>query len=379
MGIQNRTKEVIHTLEIFPMTQMEETLQPQPDTGMGGKNSLSKNMEIGKGSRIHSKGVFPSIQKREQREEIIRETKDLSILELKRRGNSIHREIGGRIKRKHNRVNTSRTGQMVQSNVYNFEASLEMEEKSGCERTEQGDTNNSFQDEWNRSSQIFKKERRLGNNLRSKISLSPPNSISTTQTIHIIRSNKESLLIQSNALRNAALPNLHRTSTSNGSNEDTERVRHKNFELRRRSAPPTLEQRKIARINIDNNEYLRNIWMDNSLREMRNRTKTTDQLLRMDLELEKDVHKDDRPKKTGITLIIKEICQPNRETSPDQDQVSSINNRLIEFFKSPGKRSFSLPKVNGLSKDVSIEKQRRERAYDSILTKSSMSFIGGRE
>ncbi|KAA6367911.1 MAG: hypothetical protein EZS28_036560, partial [Streblomastix strix] len=36
MGIQNRTKQEIHTLEIFPRTLMEQTLQPQPDTGMGG-------------------------------------------------------------------------------------------------------------------------------------------------------------------------------------------------------------------------------------------------------------------------------------------------------------------------------------------------------
>jgi hypothetical protein len=37
----------------------------------------------------------------------------------------------------------------------------------------------------------------------------------------------------------------------------------------------------------------------------------------MDLRLGKDVHKDDRSKETGTTLLIKEIYQPNRETSPD--------------------------------------------------------------
>ncbi|KAA6393744.1 MAG: hypothetical protein EZS28_010734 [Streblomastix strix] len=322
-------------------------------------------MEISKRSGIHSIGVFLSIQKRGQREKIVRETEDLFVLGLKRKGNSIHRKIGRRIKRKYDRINTSRTGQMIQSNVYNSETSLKMEKNSGCERTEQGGTNNSFKEEWNRLSEGFNKERRLGNKLRFKIILSTPNSISTTQTIPCIRSNWESLLIQSNAIRNATVPNLLRTSTSNGSNEDTERVKHKNFELRRRSAPPTLEQRKIARIHIDNNENLRNIWMDNSLREMRNRTKTTDQLPSVDLGLEKDVHKDDRPKETRITLFIKEIFQPNRETSPDQDQVSSINIRQTEFSKSPIRRSFSLPKVNGLSKDESIEEQRMEREYDS--------------
>ncbi|KAA6382295.1 MAG: hypothetical protein EZS28_022177 [Streblomastix strix] len=106
-----------------------------------------------------------------------------------------------------------------------------MEENSGCERTEQGDTNNSFQEERNRSSERIDKERRLGKNSRSKNSLSSPNGISITQTIPSIRSNGESLLILSNAFRNAAFPNLLRKSTSNGSNQHMVRVRHENLEL----------------------------------------------------------------------------------------------------------------------------------------------------
>ncbi|KAA6347438.1 MAG: hypothetical protein EZS28_052029 [Streblomastix strix] len=157
---------------------------------------------------------------------------------------------------------------MVQSNIHKPEASLEMKENSGCEFTEQGDTNDSFQDERNRSGKRLDQERRLGNDSRSKISFSRPNSISNTQTIPSIRSNGESLLIQSNAVWYIAFPNLLRTSTSNGSNEDTERFRHKDFELHRRSAHPTLEQRKIAKINLDNNENLGSIWVENSLREM---------------------------------------------------------------------------------------------------------------
>ncbi|KAA6389403.1 MAG: hypothetical protein EZS28_015076 [Streblomastix strix] len=133
--------------------------------------------------------VFFTIQKQGQREEVVRETENLSVLGLKRRGNSIYREIRGRIKRKHNRINTSRAGQMVQSNIYNSKAPLEMEENSGCECTEQGNTNDSFQDECNRSSERFYKERRLDNQSRSKISLSPSNNISTTQTIPSIRIN----------------------------------------------------------------------------------------------------------------------------------------------------------------------------------------------
>ncbi|KAA6354054.1 MAG: hypothetical protein EZS28_050419, partial [Streblomastix strix] len=181
--------------------------------------------------------------------------------------------------------------------------------------------------------------------------------------------------LTSNALRNAALPNLLRTSTSNGSNEDTERVRYKNFKLRRRSAPLTLEQRKVVRINVDNNEDLRNIWMDNSSREVRNRTKTTDQLLKMDLRLEKDIHKDDSPKKTGTTQLIKEIYQHNIETNPNQDKISSINNRQAEFFKSLSKRSFSLSKANRLSKNESIEEQGMEREYESTQRNPSRALL----
>ncbi|KAA6373088.1 MAG: hypothetical protein EZS28_031383 [Streblomastix strix] len=37
IGIQNRTMEEIHILEIFPRTLMEQTLQPQQNTGFGRK------------------------------------------------------------------------------------------------------------------------------------------------------------------------------------------------------------------------------------------------------------------------------------------------------------------------------------------------------
>ncbi|KAA6372055.1 MAG: hypothetical protein EZS28_032415 [Streblomastix strix] len=225
-------------------------------------------METSKGSGIHTKMDFPSIQKRGQRKQIVRETENLSVLGLMRRGNSIHREIGGRIRRKHNRINTFRTGQMVQSNIYNSEGQLEMEENSGCECIEQGNTNDLFQDEWNRSSERFDKERRLRNRFGSKINLSLPNSISTTLTIPSIRSNGECFLIKGKAILNTTLPKLLRTNASNGFNEDTERVRHKNIELRRRSAPLTLEQRKIAKIFLDNNGNFGCIWLDNSPREM---------------------------------------------------------------------------------------------------------------
>ncbi|KAA6379428.1 MAG: hypothetical protein EZS28_025041, partial [Streblomastix strix] len=44
--------------------------------------------------------------------------------------------------------------------------------------------------------------------------------------------------------------------------------RYKNSELRRRSAPPTLEQRKIAKKTLNSIENFGGIWMDNSLRKM---------------------------------------------------------------------------------------------------------------
>ncbi|KAA6371632.1 MAG: hypothetical protein EZS28_032841 [Streblomastix strix] len=78
----------------------------------------------------------------------------------------------------------------------------------------------------------------------------------------------------------------------------------------------------------------------------------------MGLELEKNVLKDDRSKRTGTTLSINEIYQLNAERNPNQDQESGLNNKQTEFSKSPSKISFSLLKVNGLSKDKSIEDEK---------------------
>ncbi|KAA6324866.1 MAG: hypothetical protein EZS28_054138, partial [Streblomastix strix] len=110
-------------------------------------------------------------------------------------------------------------------------------------------------------------------------------------------------------------------------------------------------------------------------REMRNRSKTTDQLPRMDMGLRKDVHKDDRSKEIGTMLLIMEIYQPNIETNPNQDKISSINDRQAEFFKSPSKRSFSQPKADGLSKDESTEEQGMEREYDSTQENPSRVLL----
>ncbi|KAA6362050.1 MAG: hypothetical protein EZS28_042423, partial [Streblomastix strix] len=100
-----------------------------------------------------------------------------------------------------------------------------------------------------------------------------------------------------------------------------------------------------------------------------------DQLPRVDLELGEDGHKDDRPKKTGTTLLIKEIYQPNIETDPDQDKISSLVNRQAEFFKSPSKRSFSLPKIYGFNQNKSIEGQRMEREYDFTQGNPSRALL----
>ncbi|KAA6367928.1 MAG: putative Transposon Ty3-G Gag-Pol polyprotein [Streblomastix strix] len=57
--IQNRTKEVIHTLEIFPKIPMEEILQPHPNTGMGGKTiRYLETWKLVKGVEFIQKGFF---------------------------------------------------------------------------------------------------------------------------------------------------------------------------------------------------------------------------------------------------------------------------------------------------------------------------------
>ncbi|KAA6361623.1 MAG: hypothetical protein EZS28_042849, partial [Streblomastix strix] len=268
-------------------------------------------MQFDKLSGIYSKTGFPTIQKREQREEIVRVTEDLSVLGLKRRGNSIRRETAGRIRRKHNRINTSRTGQMY------FDRTDHMQHSK----------------QWGKSINIEQ------------------------------------------CCLNTAFPNLLRTCTSNGPNENTKRVRHKITELRQRFALVALVRRKIARINFDDNENFRSFWKNYSPRKMQNRTKTVDQLSRLDFGLGKDEYKDDISKKTGITILIKEIYQPIRERSPDQDQVSSINNRQTEFSNSPSKRYFPLLKTNRLRKNESFEEKRMEREYDSNQRNPSRALL----
>ncbi|KAA6393727.1 MAG: putative reverse transcriptase [Streblomastix strix] len=59
MGIQNRTKEEVHTLEIFPRTPMEEALQPQPNIGMGEKTiRYLETWKLVKGMEFIQKGFF---------------------------------------------------------------------------------------------------------------------------------------------------------------------------------------------------------------------------------------------------------------------------------------------------------------------------------
>ncbi|KAA6356438.1 MAG: hypothetical protein EZS28_048035, partial [Streblomastix strix] len=97
--IQNRTNEDIHTLEIFPRIIMEETFQSKPNKGMQEKINSLSG----------------------------------SMETVKRSG------------------------------IHSKGVSWEIDENFGCEFTEQGYINDSFQDLWNRSSMRFDKERRLSN------------------------------------------------------------------------------------------------------------------------------------------------------------------------------------------------------------------------
>ncbi|KAA6371316.1 MAG: putative reverse transcriptase [Streblomastix strix] len=73
MGIQNRTKEEIHTLEIIPRTPMEEILQPQPNTGMEGKTiRYLETWKLVKGVEFIQKGFF-LLFKSEDSEKILQE------------------------------------------------------------------------------------------------------------------------------------------------------------------------------------------------------------------------------------------------------------------------------------------------------------------
>ncbi|KAA6382671.1 MAG: hypothetical protein EZS28_021801, partial [Streblomastix strix] len=268
-------------------------------------NSLSGDVETSKWSGINIKSIFPTVQKRRQRKEIVRETENLFVLGLRRRGNSIFKEIGGSTKRKHNRRDTSRAGQMVQSNIYNSEDSREMEENSGCQFTKLGETNDSFQDEWNRSGEKFNQDGIQGNKSRSKVSLSPSNNISPHRPC--LAFNAMGKIYQYRAMLFGkqhppiffaqglamVLSKIRKVSDIRILNNADDLLSYNRTE-------------KIVRIITDKNENSGNIWMFNSLREVRNRTKTRDQLPMLVLGREKDVFIDDRPKKTRIAVRVRE-------------------------------------------------------------------------
>ncbi|KAA6379725.1 MAG: hypothetical protein EZS28_024748 [Streblomastix strix] len=73
MGIQNRTKDEIHKLEIFPRTLLEKTLHPQPNTGMGEKTiRYLETRKLVKGGQFIQK-VFSLLFKNEFSEKRLQE------------------------------------------------------------------------------------------------------------------------------------------------------------------------------------------------------------------------------------------------------------------------------------------------------------------
>ncbi|KAA6361100.1 MAG: hypothetical protein EZS28_043374, partial [Streblomastix strix] len=139
--------------------------------------------------------------------------------------------------------------------IYNSETSLEIEENSGCELTEQGDINDSFKMNGTDQMRDLIRKGDWTTSLHLK---------SAFHHLIVYPPHRSYLAFEAmgKVYQNRAMPN--------GSNEDTERVRYKNFELRRRSAPPTLEQREIAKINLDKNE---NIWKHLDIQQPRRNAK----------------------------------------------------------------------------------------------------------
>ncbi|KAA6393694.1 MAG: hypothetical protein EZS28_010778 [Streblomastix strix] len=117
-----------------------------------------------------------------------------------------------------------------------------------------------------------------------------------------------------NLIRNldlaTTLPNLHRISTSNVPNQDTEKIRNRNIQLRRLSTYLTLEQRIITREDSNIEENFGSIWVDIWQGEMRNRTKTTDQLPKLFIQYEKN-RITERQVPIKIKYLISIICKLN--------------------------------------------------------------------
>ncbi|KAA6377733.1 MAG: hypothetical protein EZS28_026741, partial [Streblomastix strix] len=66
-------------------------------------------------------------------------------------------------------------------------------------------------------------------------------------------------------------------------------------------------------------------------------------------------------KKTGATLQVKEIHQINRDCSPNQDKISSINNNQVEFLESPSGKSISVPQQTESAKIRSLKNKYQKK------------------
>ncbi|KAA6392372.1 MAG: hypothetical protein EZS28_012099 [Streblomastix strix] len=318
MVIQNRTKEEIQILEIFPRILLEGTLQSQPNTGMEGKQFVIWSLgNQYRGMEFIQKGFLLLFKSEDSENRLLEKLRICSF-----------------------------SGSREEETAYTEKLEEELRENIIKEiQPEQAKWHNPIF----RIPQPHQKWKKIldASTLNKEIQTIRFKMNGTDQLSDLIRKGDWATNIDLNSafhhlvvyppyspyLAFEAMGKVYQyRATPNGSNEDTESVRLKNFELCGRLAPHTLEHRKIAIINLDINENFGGISMDISLGEMRNRTKTTDQLPSMDFGLGKDAHKDDRLKKTGTTLLIKEIYQSNRKTNLNQDQIPSINNKQTEFI-----------------------------------------------
>ncbi|KAA6387833.1 MAG: putative Transposon Ty3-G Gag-Pol polyprotein [Streblomastix strix] len=225
---------------------------------------------------------------------------------------------------------------MVQSNIHNPEASLEMEENSGCKFTEQGDTNNTFK----------------------------MNGIDQVRDL-IRNGDWATNLDLKSAFHHLIVYPPHRPYLAFEAMGKVYQYRTMPFGTLH---SPIFFAQALAMV-------LTKILRESDIRILN----YVDDLLLLHQNKERLIEQTQTIMKI-LDAFGWSIAQEKCETEPQQ-QINflrwtwDLKRKYVELSQSPSKRSIPPLKANGLSKNVSLEEQRMEREYDSTQRNTSRALL----
>ncbi|KAA6381490.1 MAG: hypothetical protein EZS28_022980 [Streblomastix strix] len=244
---------------------------------------------------------------------------------------------------------------MVEPYILDKEIQWNMEKDSGCEQTEQGNREITFQNAWTRGGTIPSKLNGLRNISRSQISILPHHIISKLNTIPNIQFQQQQLRIQSNAIWDQTQPTfLRRNNRINPQTNKTTFISQNTELLQLHTSNPS-GQIKTQNINNGSNENIGIVRMDNFNRQMRGRTEIDNNISGMDMEFERNEYKNVGREKIKDDISIKRLVQHNIQEQEREDKITSSADRQIELSETSDKRSVSVSNRIRQSENTSVK------------------------